>query len=157
MIWGSSEALRILGIQIPDSVFPLAVLQQIVPNFDEFLRDFEDCMKHNWEYVGTGETILVVDDMPEQRELAGRMLTRLGYQVCTVAGGEAALHFLTEKPVDLVILDMIMDPGVDGLETYSRILAANQNQWTIIVSGFSETDQVTEVLRLGARSYVRKP
>lgn len=109
------------------------------------------------EYVGTGETVLVVDDVPEQRELAGQMLTKLGYLAYTAAGGEAALQFLAEQPVDLVILDMIMDPGIDGLETYIRILKAHRDQRTIIVSGFSETDRVREAQRLGARSYVKKP
>lgn len=109
------------------------------------------------EYVGSGETILVVDDVPEQRELAGQMLAKLGYRVHTATGGEAALQFLSEQPVDLVILDMIMDPGIDGLETYIRILKTNRDQRTIIVSGFSETDRVQEAQRLGARCYVKKP
>jgi signal transduction histidine kinase/CheY-like chemotaxis protein len=109
------------------------------------------------EYVGSGETILVVDDVPEQRELAGQMLAKLGYRVHTATGGEAALQFLSEQPVDLVILDMIMDPGIDGLETYIRILKNHPEQRTIIVSGFSETDRVREAQRLGARCYVKKP
>jgi two-component system, cell cycle sensor histidine kinase and response regulator CckA len=109
------------------------------------------------EYVGKGEAILVVDDVVEQRELAGHMLAKLGYLVHTAAGGEAALQFLAGQVVDLVILDMIMDPGIDGLETYMRILKIHPEQRTIIVSGFSETDRVLEAQRLGARSYVKKP
>lgn len=109
------------------------------------------------EYVGAGETILVVDDVSEQRELAEQMLTKLGYRVDTVAGGEACLVFLMEQSVDLVILDMIMDPGIDGLETYIRILKDHKDQRTLIVSGFSETNRVLEAQRLGAKSYVKKP
>jgi signal transduction histidine kinase/CheY-like chemotaxis protein len=109
------------------------------------------------EYMGQGETILVVDDAIEQRELAQSMLARLKYEVQTAAGGEAALAFLSDRPVDLVILDMIMDPGIDGLETYTRILESYPAQRAIIVSGFSETDRVREAQRLGAKVYVKKP
>jgi two-component system cell cycle sensor histidine kinase/response regulator CckA len=109
------------------------------------------------EYVGHGETILVVDDVLEQRELAQNMLTKLGYDVHTAAGGEAALDLMSGRSVDLVILDMIMDPGMDGLETYLRILESNPTQRAIIVSGYSETDWVRKAQRLGAKVYVKKP
>ncbi len=108
-------------------------------------------------YLGKGETILVVDDVPEQRELAVSMLTRLGYAVEAVSGGDAALAFLRLRNVDLVVLDMIMDPGMDGLETYQRIVGIHPGQKAIIVSGFSETDRVKAAQALGAGAYVRKP
>jgi DNA-binding NarL/FixJ family response regulator len=57
----------------------------------------------------------------------------------------------------MVILDMIMDPGIDGLETYKRILQLHPRQKAIIVSGFSETERVKEVQKLGAGPYVKKP
>jgi two-component system cell cycle sensor histidine kinase/response regulator CckA len=56
-----------------------------------------------------------------------------------------------------LVLDMIMDPGIDGLETYKRILKLYPNQKAIIVSGFSETKRVKEAQTLGAGPYVRKP
>jgi CheY-like chemotaxis protein len=85
------------------------------------------------------------------------MLTRLGYRVESVSGGEEAIAYLKAKKVDLIVLDMIMDPGMDGLETYQQILAINPEQKAIIVSGFSETDRVKKALELGAGAYVRKP
>jgi len=72
--------------------------------------------------MGHGESILVVDDVQEQRELAVSMLTRLGYQAGAVSSGEEALNYLKTNRADLIVLDMIMDPGMDGLETYRRIL-----------------------------------
>ena len=57
----------------------------------------------------------------------------------------------------LLVLDMIMEPGINGLETYKRILELHPNQKAIIASGFSETDHVKETLRLGAGTYVKKP
>ena len=109
------------------------------------------------EYIGKGESILIVDDVKEQREIASSMLKKLGYAVKSVASGEEAVDYLKNNSVDLLILDMIMDPGIDGLETYKRILQQHPRQKAIIVSGFSETERVKEIQRLGAGSYVKKP
>jgi PAS domain S-box-containing protein len=108
-------------------------------------------------YRGRGEKILVVDDVRDQRELAFDMLTRLGYEAHTVASGEEALEYIRTHSADLVILDMIMDPGIDGLETYKRILEVQPGMRAIIVSGFSETNRVKETLKKGAGAYIRKP
>jgi len=52
---------------------------------------------------------------------------------------------------------MIMDPEIDGLETYKRILELHPGQKAIIASGFSETERVKEAQRLGAGKYIKKP
>lgn len=109
------------------------------------------------EYMGKGERVLVVDDVEGQRDLAAEMLRKLNYQVESVASGEEAVAYLKEKEVDLIVLDMIMDPGMDGLETYRRIVANHPQQKAIIVSGFSETEHVRAAQALGAGPYVRKP
>jgi PAS domain S-box-containing protein len=108
-------------------------------------------------YKGRGESILVVDDVREQRELAMSILEWLGYQVEVLSSGEEAIGYLKSKKADLVVLDMIMEPGIDGLETYKRILEISPKQKAIIVSGFSETDRVKKALEIGAGSFVRKP
>jgi YesN/AraC family two-component response regulator len=64
---------------------------------------------------------------------------------------------VAEKPVDLVVLDMIMDPGIDGLETYQQIKRLHPNQKAVIASGFSETARVKAAIELGVSEYVRKP
>jgi len=104
-----------------------------------------------------GETILIVDDSEEQRLIAASLLRELGYSVTICASGEEAVACIRENPVDLVLLDMIMDPGMDGLETYRRILAIRPEQRALIASGFSETDRVREAQRLGAGGYIKKP
>ena len=109
------------------------------------------------DYQGNGELILVVDDMQPQREITQEMLGLLGYRVETAPSGEAAIAYLQDHPVDLVVLDMIMDPGIDGLETYIRLRALNPAQKTLIVSGFSETKRVKKAQQLGAGAYVKKP
>jgi len=73
-------------------------------------------------YMGKGESILVVDDVEEQREIASAILKKLGYSVTSVSSGEEAVDYMKNNPADLLVLDMIMDPGIDGLETYKRIL-----------------------------------
>lgn len=108
-------------------------------------------------YLGNGETILVVDDVEEQRDIASQILTHLNYSVTTVSSGEEAVEYMKNNSADLLVLDMIMDPGIDGLETYKRILELHPGQKAIIVSGFSETERVKEVQRLGGGAYVKKP
>ena len=103
------------------------------------------------------EKILIVDDIEEQRDIAGQFLSLLGYSVALAASGEAAVEYCRDNQPDLILLDMIMDPGIDGLETYKRICKIHPGQKAIIVSGFSESDRVKEALALGAGSYVKKP
>ncbi len=109
------------------------------------------------EYCGNGEQILVVDDMEDQCEIAKLMLKKLRYRVHTAGGGEDALQWLKENTADLVILDMIMDPGIDGLETYKRMLLIRPGQKAVLASGFAETDRVKAAKELGAGCYLRKP
>jgi PAS domain S-box-containing protein len=108
-------------------------------------------------YGGSGEKILVVDDVEEQREIASMLLTQLGYSVHTVSSGEEAVEYMKDNSADLLVLDMIMNPGIDGLETYRRILGLHPGQKAILVSGFSETQRVKEAQRLGAGAYIKKP
>ncbi len=108
-------------------------------------------------FKGHGESVLVVDDIEEQRQIAGEILTRLGYTVATASSGEEALDALDRQAADLVVLDMIMEPGIDGLETFRRIRARTPGQKMIIASGYSESARVREAQRLGAGTYVRKP
>jgi CheY-like chemotaxis protein len=111
-----------------------------------------------WQAIaGRGETVLVVDDVREQREIATQVLEKLGYAVTVAESGEAALDHLQRHSVDLVLLDMIMDPGIEGLETFKRIRALRPGQKAIIVSGYSESVQVREAMRLGAGAYLKKP
>ncbi len=108
-------------------------------------------------YLGKGESVLVVDDIAEQRDVAARLLTRLGYEIHLASSGEEAVEYLKGNKPDILVLDMIMTPGIDGLETYQNVLAINPKQKAIIVSGFSATDRVREAQKLGAGAYVKKP
>jgi signal transduction histidine kinase/CheY-like chemotaxis protein len=120
-----------------------------LPEETEQYISIEDCRGH--------ERILVVDDVLEQREIASLMLRKLGYFVQTAASGEEAIERLRNDTVDILVLDMIMDPGIDGCETYRRIIDLHPDQKAIIASGFTESDRVKEAQRLGAGTYIKKP
>ena len=107
--------------------------------------------------AGDGETILVVDDEPQQRDIVSRMLTLLGYVPHCVASGEEAVEYLHGTSVDLLILDMVMAPGMNGRRTYEAVLEIHPGQKAIIASGFSESDEVKKALALGAGGLLKKP
>jgi PAS domain S-box-containing protein len=114
--------------------------------------------KANTEKISGGcETLLVVDDGEEQRDLACEILSNFGYRVNSVANGREAVKYIQSNSVDLVLLDMIMEPDFDGLDTYREILKTKPQQKAIVVSGYSSTERVEELLRLGASGYLKKP
>nr|WP_320011794.1 response regulator [uncultured Desulfobulbus sp.] len=106
---------------------------------------------------GNGECILVVDDQKSQREIASRLLRRLGYKPITVASGEEAVEFTKNTPVDLVILDMLMDPGMNGCETFEKILHYRPQQKAVITSGYSDATDIQRAMDMGIRQFVKKP
>jgi PAS domain S-box-containing protein len=108
-------------------------------------------------YRGKGQKILVVDDEIDQREIAAELLGELGYTVHAVASGEEAVNYMKNGSADLVLLDMLMPPGIDGLDTYRKLLVLNPNIKAVIVSGFSESGRVKEAIKLGAGTYIKKP
>jgi two-component system, cell cycle sensor histidine kinase and response regulator CckA len=107
---------------------------------------------------GNGETILIVDDNEDQRNIASMLLTHLGYNTRSAMSGEEGVALFKQHiRFDLVILDMIMAPGIDGFETYRQILEIKKGQKAIIASGYSETARVKKALALGAGGYLKKP
>jgi PAS domain S-box-containing protein len=126
------------------------------PATRDHLKKDED-PKELSDVAGNGEFILVVDDIPAQREIATSILDRLGYRSQAVASGEEAVEFVRQHTVDLVILDMIMEPGIDGYETYRQIRDIRPAQKAIIASGYSETERVRKTQDSGAGRYIKKP
>ena len=99
----------------------------------------------------------MVDDDERQREIAGEILTRLGYNAEAVSSGEEAIQYVKEHPLDLIVLDMIMPKGINGLETYEAIIKIRPGQKVIIASGYSRTKEVQIAQGLGAGKYIKKP
>ena len=108
-------------------------------------------------YLGHGEKILVVDDEERQREIAGVLLTKLGYVAEAVSNGEEAIEYLKEHPVDLIVLDMVMPKGINGRETYEQIIKIRPGQKAVIASGYAKTKEVDLAQELGAGKYIKKP
>ena len=110
------------------------------------------------DFSGT-ETILVIDDVPEQRLLAKRLLGSVGYTVLTAEHGRAGVEMVKRsgRAIDMVIIDMVMEEGFDGLDTYLGIRQQFPQMPCIIVSGFSENDRVKDALRHGVHQYLKKP
>ena len=103
------------------------------------------------------ESVLVIEDEDDIRELVSYSLLKEGYQVVSVASGEEALQYLQRNSVDLVLLDMLMAPGISGLATYQALLKIHPAQKTIIVSGFSDNEEINQALSLGANGFLSKP
>lgn len=109
------------------------------------------------DYKGNGETILIVDDMEQLRNVTLNMLKQLGYNPVAVPGGEDAIEYMKEHSADLMLIDMIMDPGINGRQTYEKIIELHPGQKAVIASGFAETDDVKQTMALGAGKFVKKP
>lgn len=106
---------------------------------------------------GKGQTVLVIDDEATQRNIATIMLSRLGYHPSSVTSGEEAVDFLKAHKIDLLLLDMIMDPGMNGRQTYEQIISLHPGQKAIVASEFSETAEVKKAQDLGAGIFIKKP
>jgi PAS domain S-box-containing protein len=103
-----------------------------------------------------GESILVVDDDAIQREILLKLLSNLGYKVQTAKSGEEALAKMQNNTYDLLILDMLM-AGINGIETYRRVITLNLEQKAIVASGSAIKSEIDEAISLGIGAYMKKP
>lgn len=103
-------------------------------------------------------SILIVDDLDENRELLSRRLARLGYSVQTAADGADALTRVAVQAPDLVLLDILM-PGVDGFEVLRRLKgnATTQHVPVIMLSSADQTETAVRCIELGADDFLPKP
>lgn len=127
--------------------FPVSIIEPIIPSNSDTVEQFTAANEH----------VLVVDDEPQLRELATQMLEFIGYKVDSVCSGELALEFVKETPVDVIVMDMLMDPGMNGRQAYEEILKLCPNQKAVIASGFAESDEIKAALELGADGFIKKP
>jgi CheY-like chemotaxis protein/nitrogen-specific signal transduction histidine kinase len=111
--------------------------------------------------MGRKEKILVVDDEMKELNRARDLLNALDYRsVLANSGAEAIDLFKTNNTFDLVILDMVMPNGLNGTDTYEKIISINPGQKALIVSGYPEEhirDDIKKAKRFGAGRYLRKP
>ncbi len=106
------------------------------------------------------ERILVVDDDESQVHVLVSLLDVLGYRATGVRSGEAAIRLIGEEKqeFDMVILDMVLEGGMDGLDAFIEIRKANPRQKVMLISGFTKAArQIAKAQQLGAGAYLRKP
>lgn len=103
------------------------------------------------------KSILVVDDSVENLKFAESVLKDT-YKLILIKSGEKALTYLTNNPVDLVLLDIMM-PGMNGFEVYSKIreLEINYNVPVIFLTADTDTDSEIKGLKMGAVDFIKKP
>ncbi|MFC1555084.1 PAS domain S-box protein [candidate division KSB1 bacterium] len=110
------------------------------------------------EIVEGDATILVVDDEEHIRDIAKSRLEQAGYSVLSAEDGRKGLEmYLDNKDkIDIVLLDMIM-PNMSGKESFLAMKGVNSDVKVIIMSGFSKTGKVEEILYEGAVGFIQKP
>ena len=106
---------------------------------------------------GRGQRVLIVDDVAAQREIAAALLVQLGYEVASVSSGELAIERLRSDEFDVLLLDMLMEPGLNGRETFEMVLGFRPDQRAVIASGFSQDEEVRKARALGAGGFIAKP
>lgn len=102
-------------------------------------------------------SILVVDDQANQRNVLCAMLRSLGYQATAAASGKEALQQMSQQCFDLLVLDMSMPPGLTGPETYAAALKIRPQQKAIVSSGLLEPEEVQHAKTLGISTFLCKP
>ena len=101
-------------------------------------------------------TLLVVDDDPDSREVAARLLEREGYRACRAGGGEECLRIVASEPVDLILLDVMM-PGMDGFEVCTALRAAGKRIPVILLTAKDDIDTRLEGMHQGVSEFLTKP
>ena len=108
--------------------------------------------------TGGNECILVVDDEPTVREMAGEMLGHFGYRIFEAESGEHAIEVFRDNPgaIDLVILDLNM-PGMGGYKCLQELLSICPEIKVLIASGYATDQHARQALSAGAVSFIGKP
>lgn len=100
-------------------------------------------------------SVLIVDDEFSIRESFGLILSDK-YVVAQAATGEGAIGIISERPFDLVYLDIRM-PGMDGIETLRRIKEISPFTQVIMVTAVNDVQKASEAIKYGALDYIVKP
>jgi len=101
-------------------------------------------------------TVLIVDDEKSIRESLSGILLDEGFTPLTAESGEAALLLLRDEKPDLILLDIWM-PGMDGLETLTKIREIYPDQIVVMMSGHGTIETAVKATKLGAYDFIEKP
>ena len=114
-------------------------------------------MRHG-EATSEAARILVVDDIPDNRTILTRRLERQGHSVVECENGELALELMSERPFDLVLLDIMM-PVMNGYEVLEKMRGDRRLRHipVIVISAVEEIESTVKCIELGAEDYLSKP
>jgi DNA-binding NtrC family response regulator len=115
-------------------------------------------MKESVEPKPTAATVLVVDDIPANRNVLRQALEPEGYEVLLAGDGEAGLKAATRALPDVILLDVMM-PGLDGFATCRRLkeMAATRHIPVLFITAMGETRSMVEGFQAGGIDYITKP
>jgi len=102
------------------------------------------------------EKILVVDDAPRVVRLVSEVLKAVGYQVMAATSGESAIEMVALEQPDLVLLDILLPPGIDGYEICRRIREFSDVPLIMLTAKAQESDMLRG-FSVGADDYLTKP
>ena len=101
--------------------------------------------------------ILIVDDEANIRRMVGALLKSEEFEVAEAANGNAGLLAIPEIRPDIILLDLMMPPGPDGLATLERIRAADRDVPVIMMSGKAQLADAVRAVQMGAFQFLEKP
>jgi two-component system nitrogen regulation response regulator NtrX len=105
----------------------------------------------------TASQILLVDDEANIRRMLGALLREEGFSVAEAPNGNAALLQLDQVDPDVVLLDLMMPPGPDGIETLTRLRERGRLMPVILMSGKAQLTDAVRAIKLGAFQFLEKP
>jgi len=103
--------------------------------------------------------ILIVDDQPKNIELLEAYLLPHGYEIMTALSGEDALEILAGNHIDLILLDVMMPPGIDGFEVTRRIRQESKCSLlpVIMITALQESEYRVRGIEAGCDDFISKP
>jgi two-component system, NtrC family, nitrogen regulation response regulator NtrX len=107
--------------------------------------------------MSSGPQVLLVDDEANVRRMLGALLQTEGFAVAEAPNGNSALLMLQEVDPDVVLLDLMMPPGPDGLETLTRMRDRGNGAPVIMMSGKAQLTDAVRAVKLGAFQFLEKP
>ena len=101
--------------------------------------------------------VLLVDDEANIRRMLGALLREEGFTVAEAPNGNAALLLVDQADPDVILLDLLMPPGPDGLETLARLRERGRRTPVIMMSGKAQLTDAVRAVKLGAFQFLEKP
>jgi DNA-binding NtrC family response regulator len=101
--------------------------------------------------------VLIVDDEADFLDTLLKRLKKRGIEACGFLTGEEALSFLRRNPQDVILLDMKIPGGIDGLAIFREIKTILPRACVIFLTGHATLESSNEGMRMGAADYLVKP